>query len=274
MQNADVSVIIRNAGERTSDLCLGLVSEQVPPENIVVISEFPFREAARRSYEIGIELARPWTMCLDADILLRRNAVQMLRKWALEAGDCALYVQGSILDKIFGRPRRAGPYFHKTSLLSLMLEHMPAEGVSLRPDTDAAMQLATHGYSRPQYDVVIAVHDFEQYYRDIYRKAFVHSHKHLEYMPSLELMWQRLAGQDPDYEVCLWGLHDGRDFKGIVSHDVRCFPRDISDRLGTNEWKEKDPLKPTKDRSWDVDNLIAQFYRTSVLADYKFRNQN
>jgi hypothetical protein len=274
VQNTDVTVIIRSAGERTSDLCRELVCEQVPSENVVVISEFPFREAARRSFEIGIELGRPWTLCLDADILLRRNAVRTLRNWALDAGDRALYIQGSILDKIFGRPRRAGPYFHKTSLLSLMLEHIPAEGVSLRPDTDAAMRLATLGYTHPLHDVVIAVHDFEQYYRDIYRKAFVHSHKHLEYMPSLELMWQRLAGQDPDYEVCLWGLRDGRDFKGTVSHDVRCFPKDISDRLGANEWKEKGPLKLIKDRSWDVDNVIAQFYRTSLLADYKFRNKN
>jgi len=269
VQTTDVSVIIRSVGERTSDLCYELVSMQVPRENIIVIREAPFYKAAQRSFEIGIEQGRPWTLCLDADILLRPNAVQTLRKLALAAGDRALYVQGSILDKIFGKPRRAGPYFHKTSLLSIMLDYMPAEGVSLRPDTDAAMQLASLGYTHPLHDVIIAVHDFEQYYHDIYRKVFVHSHKHLEYMPKLELLWDRLAGRDPDYEVCLWGLRDGRGFKGTVSQDVRCFPQDISDRLRANGWEEKDSLKLTENHSWDVDGLIADYYRTSVLTTHR-----
>src|SRR5262245_45960159 len=100
----DVTVVIRNAGERTLELCRQLVCEQVPIANVFVINEYPFEKAARRSYEIGIELGRPWTLFLDADILLRRNAVQTLRNWALTAGDRALYVQGSIVDKIFGGP--------------------------------------------------------------------------------------------------------------------------------------------------------------------------
>jgi len=91
----------------------------------------------------------------------------------------------------------------------------------------------------------------------------------LEYMPKLELLWDRLAERDPDYEVCLWGLRDGRGFKGTVSQDVRCFPQDISDRLRANGWEEKDSLKLTENHSWDVDGLIADYYRTSVLTTHR-----
>jgi hypothetical protein len=262
----DVSVVIRSTGERTLELCRQLVCEQVQAENVFVINEYPFEKAAQRSYEIGIELGRPWTLFLDADTLLRRNAVQTLRKWALEAGDRALYVQGSILDKIFGSPRRAGPYFHRTSLLPLKLGYIPTEGLSLRPETDAAMKLAAQGYPHSLYDDIVAVHDFEQYYRDIYRKAFIHAHKHLEYIPKLELLWRRLAAHDPDYQVCLSGLRDARVFNGVVSLDVRRFPRELSDIVGLQEFQEKRDLCGETIVKWDVDEMIVEYGRRRLLA--------
>ncbi len=264
----DVSVIIRRTGERTEDLCYELLCEQVPPENVVLINEYPFRRAAQRSFEIGIELGKPWTLCLDADILLRRNAVQTLLNWAQAADSNVLYVQGAIFDKVFGRRRlMAGPYFHRTSLLPKMLEYMPAEGVSLRPDTDAAMRLATLGHPHLHKDMILALHDFEQYYRDIYRKAFVHAHKHADQMPHLEPLWQRLADQDPDYEVALWGLRDGRLFEGTVLHDVRRFPRDISGLLHTKGWQEKPALNLIDVGTWDVDKLITDYCGMRVFVD-------
>ena len=259
MQITDVSVIIRSAGERTSDLCYELVCQQVPRENVVVINEFPFRKAAQRSFEIGLDLGRPWTLCLDADILLRRNALRTLRTWALEADSNVLYVQGSILDKLFGRPRRAGPYFHRTSLLPKLPEHMPAEGVSLRPDTDAAMRLESFGYRRFQQSLIIAVHEFEQYYRDIYRKAFVHAHKHAEQITNLQSFWERIAAVDQDYQVALWGLRDGQVFQDTISHDVCRFPRDLSFLLTAQGLREKHALSTVEMTQWDVDRLMIEY---------------
>ena len=269
----DITVVIRSTGERTKDLCYQLLCKQVPPANVIVINEYPFRRAAQRSFEIGIELGRPWTLCLDADILLRRNAVHILRNWTLAAPNNVLYVQGTIFDKIFGRPRRAGPYFHRTSLLPKLLEYMPAEGMSLRPDTDAAMQLGALGYPRLQQNLIIAVHDFEQYYRDIYRKAFVHAHKHVDHMSELEPLWQRLAGQDQDYQVALWGLRDGRLFQGPVSHDVRRFPQDANNLLGTRGWKEKTELDFTAFDHFDVDRLMIEYGQMRCLAESKERTE-
>lgn len=265
----DITVVVRSAGERTKDLCYQLLCKQVPPANIIVINEYPFRRAAQRSFEIGIELGRPWTLCLDADILLRKNAVQTLLNWALAAQDNVLYVQETIFDKIFGRPRRAGPYFHRTSLLPKILEYMPAEGMSLRPDTDAAMRLAILGYPRLQKELIIAVHDFEQYYRDIYRKAFVHAHKHADEMSELEPLWQRLAARDTDYQVALWGLRDGRLFKDAVSHDARCFPRDLSSLLRVQGLQEKKALPPIEATQQDVDKLVIDYGRMRNLAEPK-----
>ncbi|MGH7834311.1 MAG: hypothetical protein ACREQK_11750, partial [Candidatus Binatia bacterium] len=265
----DASVVIRSSGERTTDLCYELACAQVPPENVIVIKEYPFRRAAERSYELGIEIAERWTLCLDADILLRNNAVQTLRNLALTTDDNVLYVQGSIFDKLFGRPRKAGPYFHRTSLLPKLLEYMRAEGESLRPDTDAAMRLAAHGYGRVQQGLIIALHEFEQYYRDIYRKAFVHAHKHADQLPRLEPFWERMAPVDPDYRVALLGLRDGRAFQGTVAHDVRRFPRDLGSVLNTEGLREKEALASLETARWDVDSLLLYFRRLTSLADSK-----
>jgi hypothetical protein len=262
----DVTVVIRSVGERTLELCRQLVCKQVPVENVFVINQYPFQKAAQRSCEIGIELGKPWTLCLDADILLRRNAVQTLRKWALAAGERALYVQGSILDKIFGGPRQAGPSLHRTSLLPIKLKYLPTEGLSLRPETDAAMKLAALGYPHPRYHMIVAVHDFEQYYRDIYRKAFIHAFKHAEHITTLELLWQRLAAQDPDYEVCLWGLRDARVFKGVVSLDVRRFPKELDDICGLQQFQEKKALCAEMFANFDIDNMIVEYGRHRLMA--------
>lgn len=262
----DVTVVIRSVGERTLELCRQLVCEQVPVENVFVINQYPFQKAAQRSCEIGIELGRPWTLFLDADILLRRNGVQTLRNWAITAGDQALYVQGSILDKIFGRPRRAGPSLHRTSLLPIKLKYLSTEGRSLRPETDVAMKLATLGYPHPLHDMIVAVHDFEQYYRDIYRKAFIHAHKHADHITNLEPLWQRLAVREPDYQVCLWGLRDARAFNGVVSLDVRRFPKELNDICGLQQLQEKKALCAEMFASFDIDNMIVEYGRKRLMA--------
>ena len=265
----DITVVIRSAGERTKDLCYHLVCNEVPPENVVVINECPLLRAVQRSYEIGIELGRPWTLCLDADVLLRKNAVQTLRNWAIAAHSNVLYVQGKIFDKIFGKRRWAGHYFHRTSLLPKMLCYMSEEEISFRPDTDSAKRLAALGYPRLQKNLNIALHDFEQYYRDIYRTSFVHAHKHADHMSYLEPLWHRLAGQDPDYQVALWGLRDGRLFEGVVSPDVRRFSRDLNNLLGPRGWREKEALDPTPFAPGDVDKLLIEYHRMTMVNGSK-----
>ena len=73
------SVIIRSAGERTEQLCRKLIIEQgVSPENLVAIKEVPFSAALKKSFQAGIERGLKWTLCNDADVLLRPGAVETI----------------------------------------------------------------------------------------------------------------------------------------------------------------------------------------------------
>src|SRR5690625_7898401 len=72
----DVVVIIRAAGERTEGLCKKLILDQgVQSDKIHLIHEVPFSAALRKSYEIGIESGCRWTLCVDADLLLRPGSI-------------------------------------------------------------------------------------------------------------------------------------------------------------------------------------------------------
>ena len=263
----DIAVIIRSAGERTRDLCHKLLCDQVLRENIVVISEQPFTRALQRSFELGIEMARRWTLCVDADMLLRKTGVQTLLNWAEAAHANVFQAQGNLFDKILGGPRWVSPRLYRTSLLTKALGCIPGDGASLRPETSVRDQMNSLGYSSLHYNSTIGLHDFEQYYRDIYRKSFVHAHKHAAHMEHLESLWERWAHRDPDYAVALWGLRKGRLSYGMVRLDVRCFPKDLSPLLQVQGWEEKKALEIPRDADWDVTQWIIDYGRSRALAE-------
>src|SRR5579859_2359308 len=71
----NVTVIIRSVGERTEAVCRSLVEQQIPGELVVTIHERPFSKAVQRTFEIGLDFNRDWTLALDADVLLRQNSI-------------------------------------------------------------------------------------------------------------------------------------------------------------------------------------------------------
>lgn len=256
---SDVTVVIRAAGERTEALCEQLALQQVPHEHVVVIHERPFTTALRTSYELGLDGGLLWTLCLDADVLLCETAIPRLLALADELGKDALGVQPRILDKFFGGPRPAGVHLYRTCLLNEARTLVLEVGQTLRPETHVMKQMAARGHDHVPATDVVALHDFEQFYRDIYRKTFVHAHKHRRYVSHLGRLWQRLAAEDPDYQVAVWGLRAGRIFDGPLQLDVRCFPQEIDALLRMQGWQEKGDLSPTALMALDIGQLIDTF---------------
>lgn len=212
----EVTAVIRSAGERTEAACNHLLSSQVSEENISVIHERPFTKALERTFEIGMQRGRPWTLVVDADVLIRDGAISQILEMAEQAEDNVFEVQGRMLDKLFGGARPCGLHLYRTALLPEAIDCIPAQGVTMRPETLVLRRMASRGYPWVQEEIVVGLHDYEQYYRDIYRKAFAHAHKHGRYVPHLESLWRRLAEEDPDYQVALWGLRAGQIFDGTV----------------------------------------------------------
>ena len=253
-----VTVVIRSAGERTEAVCHDLLAQQVPEENIVAVSNAPFSATLADSYRAGIERGLPWTLCIDADVLVGPGVVWQLLEAAAKADDAVCELQGLVLDKFFGVRRPAGNHLYRTSLLSKALALIPPEGKDIRPEHHTLNKMMGAGHPWVETPLVVGLHDFEQYYRDIFRKCYVHACKFDTLMHLLVEYWRRMARQDDDYRVALGGLAAGISDSGHVRVDVR---RDF----GFSKWAppqeraEKRALEPGQITAEEIERTLAEW---------------
>lgn len=253
-----VTVVIRSAGERTEAACRHLVAHQVPEENIIVVSNAPFSATLADSFRAGIEKNLPWTFCVDADVLVRPGAVSRLVAFAENLSPEVCEVQGLVLDKLFGVRRPAGNHLYRTSWLSRALGFIPTGAGSIRPEHYTLNQMAQAGHPWVETPLVVGLHDFEQYHRDIFRKCYVHARKFASEMHLLVEYWRRMAVHDNDYRVALWGCGAGIMDIGDIQVDVR---RDLgfSKWADAEGWSEKPPLEPGQVTPEAVESTLAKW---------------
>lgn len=242
-KNTNIAVIIRQSGERTIDLCKRFVEDQVDSRNIMVINEVPFSKAVRRTFEIGLDFKFPWTLAIDADVLIQENAVRAM----ISKAECELENTFSfnfrVHDKFFTSPRYGGPHLYRTNIFHKALKYFPSEE-TIRPESIIGEILhEKEGIENILYDRVVGIHDYEQWYRDVYRKAFVHANKHgNNYVQSFLKYWSRMMDRDLDYRVALVGLCHGIAFHKKVEIDIRKLPIDYSENDLLKDLEEKKPL--------------------------------
>lgn len=210
----DVTVVIRAAGERTEELCQYIVEQQVPKEQVFVIHEKPFWKAVQRTFEIGIEQGRKWTLAVDADVLLKEGALTEMIARASSYGNSLYVYQGHVMDFIFGRIRPGGPHLYQSEYFHLLSFEDEALKNSLRPESDTYKILAKKGKMMIQDSLIFGIHDYFQYQKDLYRKAFFHAKKHRNHslVGEFILTWSDQISKNEDYlllrEAFLKGLED------------------------------------------------------------------
>jgi hypothetical protein len=220
-QSQNIIVVIRTAGERTLEACKAFVLKQIPMESVWVVDERPFEAALRKSYEIGIESSADWLMTVDADIFLREGAVSEVLSATDGLPEHFFQFEGHVYDKLTGMYRKAGHRMYRTKYLKTALQQIPAENTEIRPEYMTLQRMEAMGFPSMEIETVFGVHDYEQFYRDIYRKAFVHANKHQIWLPQLISRWKALSSIDGDFRIALRGLYDGL----IGLTDVKLDPR-------------------------------------------------
>jgi hypothetical protein len=234
------TVIVRHCGERTTDACVELLAQFAPGKRIHRVSARPFGEVLRQSLELGLAEGRPWTLCIDADVLILPGLADFLA--AAESFPAGLFeAQALVLDKLLPARRPAGNHLYRSELIAQALPRIPV-GDSLRPESDMILAMAALGYRAHQSSLLVGLHDFEQAYQDIYLKAFLHAHKHRFIAPLLRSLWEALGREDDDFRVALAALEDGlqHDASPQLSRDFREQP--IEEALAAMKLVPKRPL--------------------------------
>lgn len=267
---SDVFVVVRSAHERTEGLCIHLLQEQVVPQNVVVIHERPFSHALTRSLELGIGAGLPWTLCVDADLLVRIGGVNWLVDELKRTSDDVLGGHARILDKLHGYARYAGIHLYRTKWLPQMARHIPDATVSLRPETYAKQMMAEQGHEWIQLSKVIALHDFEQYFRDIYRTILVRVRKSVESVPALLKRAEALSTTEADFMVVSWALRVASSRTETILLDSEQWRDEIELLLTATGLKEK-PALNVMNGTHLPDTEIALFERGQLLKSARSR---
>ena len=201
-------VVIRTAGERTFETCNSLVLKQVPASCLHIVNERPFEAALRRCYQIGIESNADWMVTLDADVLLREEAIQGLLSEATAMPSNHFQIEGRVFDKLTHRVRWAGYRCYRIQYLKEAVTCLPEHREQIRPEFTTLERMQAQGYPYLRSQAIYGIHDFEQSYADIYRKAFVHAEKHQVWLYEMLEHWKSQASSDHDFLVALRGAAD------------------------------------------------------------------
>lgn len=212
-----VKVVVRSVGERTTEACIrSIISQGFPREAVTVLTAYPFSEALRQSLCVGLDARKDWTLIIDADVILRSDAIARILRVADSRPTNVCEVHGLVLDKLFGEFRLAGNHMYRTSMIPVVLDCISHDGHIERPETYALHAAMSRGYPFEQVALVVGLHDYEQKYADIFRKTFLQSYKHLHRCNRFLKYWRDNAEADPDFRVALEGFAFGLRFRPEV----------------------------------------------------------
>ncbi|MGR3495259.1 hypothetical protein [Citreimonas sp.] len=263
-----VHIVLRTANERTIKAAHAAAAAQVGAENVTRIAERPFAAALRHTFEIGVEKACDWTYGLDADVLLRPGAVDALLAEAYAAGPDIFAIEGQVADRLLGQVRYAGNHLYRTDALPEALRIGAFDANALRPERQVKEQMIAQGRRLVIANAVVGLHDHEQSYADIFRKAYVHAAKfRTELDAYARAWWHRVGAIEPDLRVASWGppIHDAHG--RAVRIDRSRFPDTIDLILALEGLIEKPPLGPVPPER--IEAMIADFAPPPEYAAFR-----
>ena len=261
--NNNVTGIIRSVGERTERVCFELLKKQIPESNIQFVREKPFNEAVRKTFEVGIQENRKWTYAIDADLLIKPGVIKELFYFAETTDEQVFKITGKIIDKFIESPREGGIHLYRTAHMEHALNKIPDPYESTRPESFVRNEMNKIGFISVTTEIITGLHDFEQYYHDIYRKCFIHSKKHHVRVMKVLPAWEQLAINDHDYLIAINGFNAGCKYEGPVSIDTNSnFLNEFKNTLDYLSIKEKGELE---DKTW-LDDKKYLFFAVNALA--------
>jgi glycosyltransferase involved in cell wall biosynthesis len=240
--NNQAVIVIRSSGERTLEVCEKLLQSQSKDFKIHIIEEQPFDAALLSCYKIGISSGADWLITVDADMLLIDGSIETLLLEAEAMPDNYFHLQGTIFDNITGTIRWAGPRIYRTTYLGKAITFLESSESRIRPEYSTIQFMIQCGYPSRSISQTLCLHDYDQFYKDLYRKAYIHAIKHEELLIELIRRCKLLMDTNPDFRVILKGLVDGVGSTDAVSIDTRLFHKKAEVALSELNLEEKSSI--------------------------------
>jgi len=194
-----MKIIIVHANERSLKKSIKIAEEQ---GEVHLVSEKPFHKSLRKAFE----------MALDWDCFTLIGGDQYLYEGAIDRIDELL--DESIFrmsfhgwDHLYQMKRLMAPCVYQSKFLKEILSIDASQ--EIRPESYIRSEMRSRGYEDIIHPDTLAIHDKDQYYRDIYRKGVFSAAKSMPYIKNNGIINILKASKNMDYKVFLAGINDG-----------------------------------------------------------------
>lgn len=234
-----MNIIVRCCGERTEKKCIELAGKQ---GTVHIIKTRPFGECLRKSYELGISFKnQDWVPMIDGDVILFDDTIQQAIKYLNRLSKHEVFcLDGKTKDKIFMTVRRAGIHIYNRDLLAKGFLYIKDH--EIKPESKVRHQMESKGFKTVLCPVIFGYHDYEQYYRDLWRKAFAQSRKLARLINRTNMIkkWKDKSHSDNDFKVILFAHRAAAAYEGKIIIDKNCEYDAIENiqKLGLTEKEE------------------------------------
>jgi hypothetical protein len=262
----DVFIVIRSSKERTISACYqSIIDQGISSESIALIEEVPFSKAVMSTFKLGLKSGAKWTLGLDADVIYRTNMLREQITFADQLSDNYFMIQGMVLDKVNLIKRNTGGHLFRTSLLPIALKNFSFVLDFDRPEGTLNEKMKSLGFPYYNWDKLLAIHDYEQYYIDLFRKGYAQAIKHEGQSKQLAKLWAQFSIKDQDYLFIYLGYLAGLNIREKLGiQELRTIGKDILSTMGI---QEKCPINSPI----DVEEIIRDFTLHPTL--YQHQNE-
>jgi hypothetical protein len=233
ISSTEYSVIIRHSGEQTFSALHNQILKFIPQARVATVSSNSFESTLRQSYEQALQLRYPWTLLIDADILLADRFFSFYAPKALKARKASSDILGfafRVWDRFYQAPKFRGIHFYKTTYLEQALNYIPDEGQTLRPESYVKGKVMEQGLSWVKYGNIVGIHDYFQKPNDIFAKMAIRAHRSSGDFDELQNRLSKNSNNQFDFMVACEGLKHGMaldktDIKNSRIHYDEAFRR-------------------------------------------------
>jgi hypothetical protein len=153
--------VVRSLGERTYELSYELLNRHL--ENVYTVSGVtPFNSTVMECVKIGIKTGADYMITCDADVLILPNSVNVMKAYIGKYDNPIItaHTYSKFLKK-----RQGGIRIWNCSKLNDMLLYITSMKDEIRPEA-----MIHRKFGGLIIDDVLTIHEFEQYYADIYTR--------------------------------------------------------------------------------------------------------